>query len=224
MGRKASNERAPLPAMPEIEAGELAGQAWLLAMDKLARGGDDRAAEALRSSRTARPDWWDRHRENPADQAIAAWLALWGDDGPASAYVRTAMRHDAERLREELLQGSSDALDRVMVDRIVAAHLAVNYYDAIQGQAMKNGAGMRTLDHYAARAAAANRTFLRACETLAKVRRLRGPSVAVNVGTVNVGAVPASSAPAALPVPEPAGEAIEAAFRDAAPAAAAPRG
>ena len=218
MGRKAARQLPELPPLPEIEAGDVAGHAWLMAMDRLAGDGDERAAAALQESRTRRPDLWDRHRENPADHALAGWVQMFGSDGPGSAYTRTAIRHDAERLREELLDGSADALDRVMVDRIVAAHLQAAYYDAFIPQAMKAGAGAQTLDHYTARATAAHRQFARACESFARVRRLRGPAVAVSIGAVNVGALAGGPA-AALPERDAAGEgeAIEAAYREAAP-------
>jgi hypothetical protein len=194
-----TKEQAPLPPMPDTTDGEVAGQGWLLAMKQYAKAGDERAADALRSSRPKRPELWDAHRLQISNEAVGAWLDMFGEDKPGNAYYRTAMRHDVERLREELMDGSDHPLDRLMVDRIICCHLAVSYYEALYAQAGKTNTSLKVLSWYTARIAEANRAFARACESFARVRRLRGPVVAVNIEQMNVAAVPAPATPASLP-------------------------
>lgn len=207
-----------LPEIPEHGAGESAARDWLRELDALAKAGNDRAAEALRRSRTERPDLW-RHAGTIAEQAEASWLLAFAPDATKDAMLRTALRHDAERLRADLLDDASDPAERLLVSRIVVCHLAAAHADGLHAQAVAAGETLAVCDWHAGQAERAHRRFLKAVESLAKVRRLRGPAVQVNVAMpggkqVNVAAVDtAAERPALAAGAEDAP--IEAMFRPA---------
>lgn len=195
-----------LPAIPDRAAGAEAARDWLRALDRRAKAGDERAATALRRSRTERPDLW-RDAATIADQAEANWLFAFAPAATEDAMLRTALKADVERLRESLLAGSADAVEHLLVSRIIVCHLAAAHADATRAQAVRDGDTPAMLAWHADQADKATRAFLKAVEALARVRRLRGPGVQVNVAfqggqQVNVGTVERIGGNAASALPD----------------------
>jgi hypothetical protein len=219
VGRKAAKERPALPPIPDLDAGPIAGAGWLVAMDRLARDGDERAAAAIRDSVRERPDLWQEHRGGGAiaRQAEDGLVKLFGTDAVRDAYPRAQIRADLEHIRADLMQGSTDPLDALMVSRVLCAHIAASHADALLGQVAAADVTMKQLDWQRAHADRATRAFWRACESLARVRRMRGPAVAIAVGSVNVTTAAAAAPEAAAALPE--AEVIEAGWWAAEPSA-----
>jgi len=173
-------------------------------MGELAEAGDERAAEGLRDSLRARPDVWDTMSVSVLE-AGTAWRNLMGPNETGDALTRAAIDHEAGRLRRDLLAGSSDPVDRLLAGRIVSCWLAVQYAEARYTQTLQDAASLSLIDLRSRELERANRAFLRAVEGMERVRRLRGPRLAVNVGTMNVAAA-IGAGTAAAPLPQ--GEAV----------------
>lgn len=224
-----------IPPIPEQGAGATAGVGWLVAMDAAARGGDDRAANALRGSARARPDLW-QDLTAISTEARNRWLDLLAPDTTEGAMGRIVAERDAATMyRELLVDGPGDRMERLMVERVVVATLAATYGDRMLTHHLGAGGPITLMAHYQRQAERLHREQERALEALARVRRLRGPAVQVNA-TVNVNATPAGIDAAAAAVaiaPDDAaaevmdGAAIDAIWRDQAvldPAAVAHAG
>ncbi len=198
-----------LPKMPDRDAGAEAARDWLRTLDRMAKDGDESAAAAIRASRTERPDLWT-NAASIADQAEAGWLYAFAPDATEDALLRTALKADMERLRESLLAGSDDPVEQLLVSRIIVCHLAASHTDAMRAQSIRDGDSAKMQKWHADQAEQANRALLKAIEALARVRRLRGTAVQVNVAftggqQVNVGTVERiGGAVAALPDGAPA--------------------
>lgn len=210
MAAKRRREQPDLEPLPAKEAGDAAALRWLQAMEAAAKRGDDRAAAALRESRKVRPELWDL-LVGVSGQAEEAWLAVMAPDTTEHTAAREMLRHSLSGMRTRLLAGSSDPVDELLVSRVLATWLAANHADQMAAhQHRSSSVSFRQLEYFDGMAERAHRAHLRAIESLAKVQRLRRPTLQVNVGAVNVGAIPAGSRSEALPAGSEIGEVIEA--------------
>lgn len=105
---------------------------------------------------------------------------------------REAVLKKVELLRADLLGDSPTAVERVLVERVVACWLQVQEAELRAAQSQKD-ATYKQLDFYQRRMDATNRRFLAAVKTLALVRKLAVPALQVNIARkqVNVIAPPA---------------------------------
>lgn len=131
-----------------------------------ARNGDEQTAKRIRAELDAHPAIMDFFG-NPAGIAERILLAgvLGGD-----IVAREATLKKLKRLRRDLAGDDPSPLDRLLIEAISLAWLALT--TAQMEDAAHIQAGVRVRDVLARRVAAAARRFDSACLTLAKVRRL----------------------------------------------------
>jgi len=166
-----------------------------LALLKRAEQGDESAMPAIREAMKGSPGLW----EQIGDLAASAERSLLQVIGGDNLYVREGVQRHLRRLRGDLLGSGSSPLERLLVERIAACWLQLQYADAIYAQNMKD-MGIPWSEHHQRRIDRAHRRFLSAIKTLATVRKLALPVLQVNIGDkqVNVagGAPPQASATA----------------------------
>jgi hypothetical protein len=116
--------------------------------------------------------------------------------------VREAYEKQLARLREELLAAGDSALERLLVERVVACWLQVAHADVGHSSLLKQKSYSLPLGTYHQdRQDRAHARFLKAVKSLATVRRLLVPAVQVNIGKnqiISQGA-PADASPRAEP-------------------------
>lgn len=156
-------------------------KAWLHAAHTLAQRGDPAATEALIAVYRTRPELLDRLAAL-AGASEVAWLEVLT---PQGAGMATLTRHVADReidrLKADLAGGVADPLEHLLIARIAVAWLAVQYADRHLAQGLDGGKTWAQIEYRARHAERMNRVFLRAIESLARVRRLRFGAVQVNI-------------------------------------------
>ncbi len=131
-----------------------------------ARRGDPAALPALRTFLDESPDVW-RHAGDLAAHAERAWVELAA--GP-DLLAREALSRRLASLKAELAGPAPTPLDRLLVERIAATWLQVNYADAVAAQA--RDISVKQAELALERQDRAHRRHLAAVATLATVRRL----------------------------------------------------
>jgi hypothetical protein len=132
-----------------------------------AEQGDETALPELRAALDANPWVWERYGDL-AQQSQAAWLQLIA--GP-NLLLRESVERKAEQLRAELAGPEPSPLEKLLVERVVACWLQVQYADASYAQLQNPSPGQHTAA--LKRQAGAQQRYLHAIKTLATVRKLR---------------------------------------------------
>ena len=104
--------------------------------------------------------------------------------------IKASMTRGWEQLQLDLARPSDGELERLLVQQVVVAWLHLGYIE-YQYSAMTTleGVTIRRAEYWERRLSAAQRRYLRATETLARVRRLQLPAVQVNIGNQQVNQV-----------------------------------
>jgi hypothetical protein len=133
----------------------------------LARRGRKEILPKLREVLDQHPELW-QHFGNLARQAQESWLSLIaGKD----LYLAESLRRHLDTMRAELAGPAPSALDRLLVDRILAAHVQLLYFEAVD-TTDPSGENARVARYRMDRRDQANRHFLSAVKMLATVRNL----------------------------------------------------
>lgn len=101
------------------------------------------------------------------------------------AFVRESTKHRLDLLRQELGAESAPALEKILIENIVVCWLQLHITQT-RHELNTRQAGIAVATYWEKRLSATNARYLRACETLARVRRLRTPAMQINVGTNQV--------------------------------------
>jgi hypothetical protein len=175
-----------LPARPDLpEKGEPLGvelAGWLYAMHQLAQRGEHAAADALIETYRERPQYLDR-LSAAAHVAERAWLDVLTPRGEGqAALTRQVAEREIERLKADLAAGSTDPLEGLLIARIAAAWLGVQYADMHLADGLAaGGQSWAQIEYRARHVERMGRNFLRATEVLARVRRLRAGAMQINI-------------------------------------------
>jgi hypothetical protein len=170
-------------------------EAWqeLVDLHKKMEGsnGKPKAAELarLKAVLIAAPDLWRLLGDmgNQAEQSLIHAL-----DVPESA--RESMRVGIKVLRNELGHGSAAPLEKMLIDHVTLAWLRLSIIEFRYPSTIGKSIGIPQADFWDRTLSAAQRRYLRAVETLARVRRLLGPTaVQVNIGARQVNIIKAES-------------------------------
>jgi hypothetical protein len=100
---------------------------------------------------------------------------------PASS--REAMQGGLDSLRRDLGYSAAPALERLLIDAVAVAWLRLQVLELKHAHNTGQSIGIPQADYWDRTLSAAQRRYLRAVETLARVRRLLRPVVQVNVAT-----------------------------------------
>jgi len=142
-----------------------------------ARRGDPASLPALRFLLDQHPAVW-RHAGDLAAHAERAWVELAaGSDLPA----REALTRQLVELKAELAGPAPTPLERLLVARIAATWLQVNYADAVAAQA--RDVSVKQAELALERQDRAHRRHLAAVAALATVRRLLPAATSTNPGS-----------------------------------------
>jgi hypothetical protein len=158
----------------------------ILTLIARAEAGDKAAIRALRPLINQAPGAW----EMAGNLATRAENALVSVAAGKDEILREALTRKLATLREEL--GGATALERLLVERLVACWLNVYYIDALYAKRM-NDVTWAESEYFQRRQERAHRQYLSAIRTLAQVRRLLGPTVQVNIGAQQVNVANAST-------------------------------
>lgn len=154
----------------------------------LARRGNKEILPRLRKVLDNQPELW-QHFGNLTLQTQENWLQLIaGKD----LYLSESLRRHLDSLRNDLAGPTSNPLERLLIDRILACQVQVLYFDAHEGQ--NPGGQNLKLDRYRLeRQDQAHRQFLSAVKTLATVRQLAAKAIQVELIHRHAVAAPTAS-------------------------------
>jgi len=138
----------------------------------------------LKQGFTGSPTLWRR-----ASMALASALTVMGQITD-SEQVKVVLEANYEGLIRDLGGDSAPPLERALIEHVALCWLRLQAVEQRHAQVMGEPHSLAELDYHERRLSATQRRWLRACETLMRVRRLRLPSVQVNNGEkqVNVAA------------------------------------
>ncbi|MBY0457717.1 MAG: hypothetical protein K2V38_10295 [Gemmataceae bacterium] len=159
-----------------------------------AERGDKSALAAVREW-LARPGAADVLCGNLAREAMERLVAAWSGNSPVT---REATLRKLDELRAELSGPNPSALEKLLVERVVATWLHLYHLEG--GYASKESMSLSVGLYYQKCLTAAQKRYLAALKGLAEVRRLALPVLQVNIAKkqVNmVGTTPALSVPTA---------------------------
>ena len=142
----------------------------LQSLVKRAEQGDESALPELRVALDANPWIWERYGDL-AQQSQAAWLQLIA--GP-NLLLRESVERKAAQLRAELAGPGPSPLEKLLVERVIACWLQVQYADAAYAQQTSPSPGQHTAA--LKRQAGSHQRYLHAIKTLATVRKLLKPA------------------------------------------------
>jgi hypothetical protein len=183
-----------LPALPAsaatlAEGGrpdvELTG--WLHALLTRAEQGDEQAGKAVLQACREVPKLWEL-LSVLAGHAEQAWVDLLA--AGSGILARRTIEQDLKRKRAELAGEGASPLEALLIERVVLCWLAAQQADAQYARKLKDGMSFREGEYYARRCEQASRQLLRSVEALARVRRLLGPSLQINIAEKQINVAP----------------------------------
>ncbi len=157
--------------------------------------------DALRRVDKARPTKEDRAelarilRESPAVWIVAGDLADQAQRQmitkmAAPASMKMSIQVGLEQMAADLTHPADGALETLIIKQIVGAWLRLSFIEYNYSVLSVDGdATIKRVEYWERRLSAAQRRYLRAIETLARVRRLQLPAVQVNIGNQQVNQV-----------------------------------
>jgi len=151
------------------------------ALIRQAEAGDESAMSSLRQVLNLAPDLWDTFGDITKATEDAQLELVAGDNLP----FREGLQRHLQTMKSELAGPTCSPLERLLVERVVACWLQVQYADATYAQRCHE-LDMRWAEYYQRRQDRAHRRLLSACKSLATVRKLEPPLVQVNIGDKQV--------------------------------------
>lgn len=139
---------------------------------------------ALREFLKTHPTVW-RITGDLAEQANLIMI----EDMTAPAAMKESLKFGLVRMETELRQPGDGELERLIIRQIVGCWLRLSYVEYVYNRNTVSGLNMRQGDHWERRLSSAQRRYLRAVESLARVRRLKLPAVQVNIAEQQVNQV-----------------------------------
>lgn len=140
---------------------------------------------AARALIEGKPEVWGKLGDL-MDQARGAFLREMNMD----EFTRQCAIYRAEAMARELGIEQAGPLDKMLIDHVVMCSLRLGLIELQYTNTMSKSVTLTLGIYMEKRLSAAQKRYTRACETLAKVRKLqsRNPLFKVNVGQVNGGA------------------------------------
>jgi hypothetical protein len=152
------------------EADQRAGQADLAQLLKRAEAGDRSVLPQLQRALDGNPDLWRGYGDLAAHAEASLAMLAAGQN----LLLAESLKRKLAALKAELGGESPSALERLLIERVAATWLQVNYHDTLVAQAA--GAGEARLRALQRQQDAAHRRHLAALKQLAVVRRLLRPA------------------------------------------------
>jgi hypothetical protein len=147
--------------------------------------GDESALPVIRRSLDEKSEgWWAA--SDLAQMTIRTQVKQICED---NLYAKEILERQVERLEAELSGPDSSPLERLLVERIGACWLHVNYAEIKNAEQMKGATSFKASEYYQKRVDRAQRRYLAAIKALAQVRRLQSgiphsqTNLQVNIGS-----------------------------------------
>ena len=134
--------------------------------------------QALRGYLEEHPEVWRVF----GDMAEFAYKRLVDVSAGDQVALREALKVGRLAMRQDLGYEQASALDRLLIDQVVLCWLRLHYVEFHHTAISNRDTPLPLRDHWERKLSATQRRYLRACETLARVRRLRLPSMQINIG------------------------------------------
>lgn len=133
-------------------------------------------------------------REHPGLWAYGGNLAEWAimeliDGVSESSFLRQTLRVGHEQLSQDLGEGRGNLLEQLLIQQVVLAWLRLAIVEYAYSAATNEETSFVKWDYLEKRLNASQRRFLRACESLARIRRLNVPVVQLNVAQQQINQV-----------------------------------
>jgi hypothetical protein len=163
---------------------------------------DAKAMQELRASMKKHPEIW-RDLYDLGAQTTQAIIEMVNGTG----LVLESIRHDVRALREEMGDKNATPLEKGLIEAVIQAWLIHQTTQHAYARGMRGSLTIKQGDYWERKLTMTQRRYLRACETLARVRRLLIPPLQVNVARkqvnvagaqVNLSATPDAQADAAI--------------------------
>lgn len=157
--------------------------------------------EVIRKADTAKPTKEAKDEFNRMLQEHPTFWRVAGDvientaqgmikDMGGTYAIRTSLQAGWTQIRENIAQPGDGALEELLIQQVALCWLKLAYTEWQHKYYLTTGSTTITqCDFWERRLSAAQRRYLRACETLARVRRLQLPAVQVNIGAQQVNQV-----------------------------------
>ena len=107
----------------------------------------------------------------------------------APALLTESLKAGYEQLQKDLSVEGASALEQLLIQQIALSWLRLLIVEHRHATATQGSYSIREGEHWEKRLDAAQRRFLRACETLARTRKLNLPSIQVNIAQQQVNQV-----------------------------------
>jgi len=135
--------------------------------------GDENVLPELRRVLKAHPEMWHEYGDLAA-QPQESWMHLTAGN---NLLLHESLRLKSQELRADILGEKPSPLERLLVERVVATWLQVNYADVAFAQSNKPGVALSMLKQLQQRQESAQRSHLAAIKQLALVRKLLKPAL-----------------------------------------------
>jgi len=142
---------------------------------------EEGSGERVRALLAHEPAWVERI----PSLAAAAQAAILGQVS-APVLAEEAWRAKVEAVRTSLAMPGDRELERLLIERVTLSWLAVTVAEVRRAARWQEGVPNGAVEFWDRHVSRLNADFLRASKALASVRRLRLPSVQVNVGAQQV--------------------------------------
>src|SRR5262245_61023892 len=162
---------APVPSGDGVPSEEDLVAA-LRRLAELAQRGDRQAERELGRCLDEHPELWTRCGD-VARHALERWTTLLAGPDPL---VRASIERQIEALRGELLGEAPSALERLVVERVLAGWVQAYHIDAIFVEVRQEDATAELFRELQRRQDSTQRRYLAAIKCLALVRRLLRPA------------------------------------------------
>ena len=133
--------------------------------------------KALRNFLSEHPDLW-AYGGDLAEQAILKLI----EQSQATPALKESLKTGYKQMQLALGMNTSPPLERLLIQQVVMAWLRLAYVELHYTDVTGGEQLIRRVDHWERRLNAAQRRFLRACSTLARIRKLNLPPIQVNIG------------------------------------------
>jgi hypothetical protein len=141
------------------------------------------AVQEFRNLIAADPDDWEESRD-PLKREINRLISLCSRS-PAIEEVRLL---GVRQLRDKLVSETDGPLEHVLIDNLIMCWLRLGETEKQYSSQLKKGLPLPVADYWENRLTAAQKRLAKACETLARVRKLLRPAIhktRLNIGVVN---------------------------------------
>ncbi len=142
---------------------------------------DPRDVAALRAALKSTPDLW-RSVGNMMNNAATHLI----DTLTVPKTMELALRQGWKSLADDLDANDAAPLEQLLIQQVVLSWLRLGFVEYLHAETTTGAATLPVADYWDKRLNAAQRRFLRACETLARVRKINLQAIQINIADQQV--------------------------------------